>query len=781
MPGFSSEGVLRILEKMRPDVPCIIVSGRIGEEAAVAAMRAGAAGYVGKDHLQQLDTAISRALREAEDRRGRSMAEGQLRLLEQAVQDLAEGIVIAEADSGKIVFVNRGWYRMTGYAPEEIEGRPSAELGPPWTDKERLCRLCANPPVDINAQGVATTRRKDGTEYVLEWQVAPVRDASGRATHLVSVQRDVTERIRSEEALRVSEERYKVAVEGSNDGVWDWDLRSGKVYFSTRWRAMLGYGEGELEDSPEEWLRRIHPQDAMRVRAEIDVHLDGATPHFESEHRVLHREGTWRWMLVRGLAVRDASGRATRIAGSMTDITQHKEAEEQLAHGALHDALTGLPNRVLLMDRLWHSLGRVRRYPRSLLAVLFIDLDRFKVINDSLGHGVGDRLLVHVARLLETCLRPGDTVARLGGDEFAMVLDDLRDSGEATRIATRIQKELQKPIAIEGREVFTTASIGIALAGGGAVAGAGTRPEELLRDADTAMYRAKALGKSRHIVFDSAMHDRAVALLQLETDLRRSVERNDFRVLYQPVVSLDSGRIEGFEALVRWQHPTRGLVMPSEFVPLAEETGLILHIGRWVLRQACTQMRRWLDLHRPRRPLSIGVNLSGRQFSQADLLDQIGEVLSDTGLSPESLHLEITETVLIENADLAAAMLAKLRAMDVRVSLDDFGTGYSSLSYLHRFKVDMLKIDKSFVDRMGAHGENVEIVGTIAALANNLGMSVIAEGVESVEQARLLWELKCSQAQGYLFSAPIEASQADRLLADDRRWEVHAREPAIAE
>lgn len=786
MPQFSSEGVLQILRESRSDVPCIIVSGRIGEEAAVAAMRAGAAGYVGKDHLQQLEAVISRALRDAEDRRGRSAAEGQLRLLESAMQDVREGIFITTVEPGdqpgRVVFANRGWYRMTGYAPEDVVGRSPRFLGPPWTCDEELARLRADETGEASFQGVDTSVRKDGTSFLLEWHVVPVRCDEGRLTHLVSVQRDVTDRMRAEEALRVSEERYAVAAEGSNDGVWDWDLRSGEVYLSTRWKAMLGCREEEIRGAPSEWLGRIHPADAARVRAELDAHLEGDTPHFESEHRVRHRDGDWRWMLVRGLAVRDAEGHATRIAGSMTDITQHKETEEQLAHGALHDALTGLPNRALLMDRLWHSLGRVRRYPRSLVAVLFIDLDRFKVINDSLGHGVGDRVLVHVARLLETCLRPGDTVARLGGDEFAMVLDDLRDPAEATRVASRIQRELQRPIAVEGREVFITASIGIALAGGGVYpAAASARPEELLRDADTAMYRAKALGKSRHVVFDSGMHERAVALLQLETDLRRSVERNEFKVLYQPVVSLERGDVVGFEALVRWDHPTRGLVPPSEFVPLAEETGLIVQIGRLVLRESCVQMRRWLDRFGQRRPLTVSVNLSGRQFAQPELLDEIRDVLEETAIDARRLHLEITETVLIENADSAAEMLARLRAMDICVSLDDFGTGYSSLNYLHRFKVDTLKIDKSFVDRIGRDGENAQIVGTIAALATNLGMSIIAEGVETYDQARLLWALKCGQAQGFLFSRPIDAARADALLAENRSWPVHATEVVLAE
>ncbi|MFZ5477089.1 MAG: putative bifunctional diguanylate cyclase/phosphodiesterase [Myxococcota bacterium] len=639
LPKFSSDDVLRMIRERGLDLPCIIVSGRIGEENAVAAMRGGAAGYVPKDHLGQLDTTLLRAVRDAEARRARGQAEG---------------------------------------------------------------------------------------------------------------------------ALRVSEERYALAAAGSNDGLWDWDLLRDEVYLSPRWQAMLGYREGDLRAGVEEWLGRIHPQDAVRVRAELDLHLKGQSPHFESEHRVLHRDGGWRWMLVRGLAVRDAGGRATRIAGSMSDITRHKDTEEQLAHGALHDALTGLPNRVLFMDRLWHALGRVRRSPMRLVAVLVFDLDRFKLINDSLGHGIGDQLLLHVARLLETQVRPGDTVARMGGDEFAVLLEEIREPSEATRLATKIQEALRVPFRIGGREVFTTASIGIAVSAGDA------KPEDLLRDADTAMYQAKAMGKARHVVFDVAMHDHAVALLQIETDLRRAIERGEFRVLYQPVVSLATGAIVGFESLVRWSHPTRGLVPPSEFVPVAEETGLIVPIGTIVLREACREARRWLE--RARRPISVSVNLSGRQFSQPELLDEVRSALADTQLDADRLTVEITETVLIENAERAAALLGQLREMNIRVSLDDFGTGYSSLNYLHRFKVDTLKIDKSFVDRIAGPQENAAIVGTIAALADHLGMDVIAEGVETLEQAHRLAALHCKSGQGYLFSKPVDAETVRHMLEEDRHW-----------
>ncbi|HEV7376267.1 MAG TPA: EAL domain-containing protein [Pyrinomonadaceae bacterium] len=436
-----------------------------------------------------------------------------------------------------------------------------------------------------------------------------------------------------------------------------------------------------------------------------------------------------------------------------------QESKEHFRHAAFHDALTGLPNRALLTDHLKLAIERAKRRPDHLFAVLFLDLDRFKNINDSLGHTIGDQLLIAIARRVDGCLRPMDTVARLGGDEFAILLDGLEDFNIAIHVAERVQDELMQPFNLNGFEVYTTASIGIALSTTGY-----DHPDNILRDADIAMYRAKDNGKARYELFDTVMHTRAVALLKLENDLRRAIERQEFRVYYQPIVSLETDQIAGFEALVRWEHPERGLVSPSEFIPLSEETGLITEIGQWVLQEACRQMRQWQITYQ--RPLTVSVNLSGKQFIQANLIEQIKTILRETEFDPRWLRLEITESVVMENAEAATSMLLQLRDLGVHLSIDDFGTGYSSLSYLHRFPVTTLKIDRSFIGRMGEGDENSEIVRTIMTLASNLGMEVVAEGVETEEQLALLRSLKCEYGQGYLFSHPVNAEMAATMLID---------------
>lgn len=569
---------------------------------------------------------------------------------------------------------------------------------------------------------------------------------------------------RAEEALRESEERYALAARGTNDGLWDWNLLANSVYFSLRWKAMLGYQESEIGTSPDEWLDRIHEADRERVKRELAEHQEGLAPHFESEHRMLHKDGIFRWMLSRGVVVHDASGKPLRMAGSQTDITEGKVA----------DPLTGLPNRLLFLDRLGRLIEHAKRHQNYLFAVLFLDLDGFKMINDSLGHMMGDQLLVAVAKRLAQCLRTTDTVARLeesftiarlGGDEFAVLLDHLNDPSDANRVADRLLRELTSPFFVDEKEIFTSASIGIALSNASY-----EKPEDVLRDADTAMYRAKSLGKARYDVFDADMRASVMARLELETDLRRALEREEFRNFYQPIVSLDSGRIVGFEALLRWQHPTRGLLGPEEFISVAEETGLIRELGWWNLREACRQISDW-KAHPDAYPhLTISVNLSVKQFLQPDLVGQMKSLLRELALPPETLKLEITEGTVMADPSAAVEMLLQIKSLGICLAIDDFGTGYSSLSYLHRFPLDTLKIDRSFTQSMAGGGEGEEIVRTILPMANSLRLDVVAEGVETTEQVAMLKELQCKYAQGYYFSRPLAAEEARALLVGPPKW-----------
>jgi diguanylate cyclase (GGDEF)-like protein len=436
-----------------------------------------------------------------------------------------------------------------------------------------------------------------------------------------------------------------------------------------------------------------------------------------------------------------------------------EESKEHFRHAAFHDELTGLPNRNLFKEHLRVAFDRAQRCRGYVFAVLFLDIDRFKNVNDSLGHSCGDELLLAISRRLEGCLRPTDMVGRFGGDEFALLIDEVTDPANVIAIAEKIQRVLSAPFHFGRNEAFVTASIGIALSHSGY-----ELPEDILRDADIAMYHAKGTGKARHEVFDQAMYTRAVSLLRLENDLRRAVERQEFCVYYQPIVKLETGNITGLEALVRWQHPKRGLVTPTEFIPLAEETGLIMPIGLWVLEEACRQMHVWQQHSSANRLLSISVNLSGRQLAQPDLIEQIQEILQRIGLDPRCLKLEITESVVMENAEATISKLRQLRALGVELSIDDFGTGYSSLSYLHRFPVTTLKIDQSFVSKMHLSTENVEIARTITTLAHNLGMDVVAEGIETEEQVEQLTALRCEYGQGYLFSKPLSGEHIDVLL-----------------
>jgi len=600
----------------------------------------------------------------------------------------------------------------------------------------------------------------EGQARALDALARAVTDKLDTRLKNLELRRALEERETAFRSLALSEQRYETLLRGASDGFWEWELESNEMRFCDRWKSLLGCEELELTSRPDEWFNRVHPDDIERVQSEIMSHLLSLTPQFQSEHRIRREDGSYRWMLSRGLAVMDSNRQVYRMTGSVTDVTDQKAAEQQLLHNAFHDPLTALPNRVLFTDRLRRVLDEVKSGDGASFAVLFLDLDRFKVVNDSLGHQIGDQLLVAAARRLEACLRPGDMVARLGGDEFAIIVDRVKHSSDAVQAAERIREHLAAPFNLSGHEVFISASIGISLN-----QIASEEPEDILRNADTAMYRAKEHGRGSFELFDKGMHIRNAALSQLQTGLRRALAHGEFRVHYQPIISLDSWRISGFEALVRWEHPEHGYISPLKFIPVAEETGLIIPIGQWVLREACEQLRAWQEQFPSDPPLSISVNLSGKQLSQPDLIDRISKILDETGLAPESLKIEITESAIIENIDAAATTLKRIKALGIRLSLDDFGTGYSSLSYLHRFPIDTLKIDRSFVSRINLP-KNTEIVRTILTLASNLGMDVVAEGVETRDQILQLTGLNCEYVQGYLLSKPIDGRAMRELISE---------------
>jgi diguanylate cyclase (GGDEF)-like protein/PAS domain S-box-containing protein len=529
--------------------------------------------------------------------------------------------------------------------------------------------------------------------------------------------------------------------------------------------ASLGYSEEEL--LTKSFADVAHPEDASATLAQVEKLLDGQIRSYQVEQRFIHKLGHHVWMLLSISPVADAQGNPGHLVFQFQDITDRKMEEQRLIHNVFHDALTGLPNRALFMDRLRLATERSRRRKDQVFALLFLDLDGFKGINDSMGHIIGDQLLIEVSRRLSACLRTTDTIARLAGDEFTILLEDLSDEREALRIVERLQKALQRPCKLGTRDILVTASIGITTSNVGY-----ERAEDMLRDADMAMYRAKSSGKACYQVFDKERYGPQLDVANLGRDLERAVERQELLLNYQPIVSLETGTLYGFEALVRWRHPQLGLILPADFIPIAEQTGSIINIGNWVLREACVQLKRWQERFPLHSSLAVTVNLSSKQFMHRDLVDQVIGTLQDTRLNPRSLKLEITESVVMENIGTATILLQQLRALGIELAVDDFGTGYSSLSYLHRLPLNSLKIDKSFVKGMVDKRDHAEIVKTILTLARSLGIRVVAEGVETLEQLVELRRLKCDAGQGFLFSKPVDVKTVDALLAVKSQWQA---------
>jgi diguanylate cyclase (GGDEF)-like protein/PAS domain S-box-containing protein len=675
-------------------------------------------------------------------------------------EESRDAIYITSVD-GRFLDVNPAMLELFGYTRQEMLRLNARRLYFNEDDRAAFRREVERQGSVREYELVLRTRSGELLDCLLSSMVR--RSPSGQVVGYQGILHDISERKRAELLLMESEHFTRTIITSVQQGIIVYDRELRYQVWNRFMEEITGLpadrviGTASVDLLPQ---LREHGVEALLQRA-----LAGETVQSPDLQLSAPDAGRPVWVSCVFSPHVSRTGETMGVVGIVNDISPRKETEAQLVHNAFHDALTGLPNRALFLDRLERLFRHSLRQPEHVFGVAFMDLDRFKVVNDSLGHMRGDELLVAIARRLEGCVRQGDTVARLGGDEFAVLLDDVKEIRDATRVADRILAELSLPFHLAGHEIYTAASIGIALSGGGY-----ELPEDILRDADSAMYRAKLEGRCRYEVFDRNMHDTAVQTLQVETDLRRALERREFRVHYQPIIELESGRIAGFEALLRWQHPTRGMVAPDDFVPLAEETGLIVAIGWWVLEEACGQMQRWLHRFNDRHGMSMSVNLSMRQFMQPDLLQQVDSVLSRTGLPPQALKLEITESAVLQHEEAVTASLVALRARGIQLCIDDFGTGYSSLSYLHSFPVDTLKIDRSFVSQIGFTGSNPRLVETIIALSRNLGMDTVAEGVETEEQLQFLRRLGPQLAQGFYFSKALPPDGIETLLLRDPVW-----------
>ena len=698
---------------------------------------------------------VEKALRESEER------------YRAVVEQAAEGIVLVNADDRRLIEANPEFRHVFGYAAEEVVGLPLYDLvidDPRSVDRNIELVLREG----SHTVGGRRFRRKDGTPVEVTTSGSAVEYGGRRVVCIVI--RDVTDQKEAERALRESEERFRALAENASDVITVLEVDGIIRYESRAVERVLGYEPGERVGQSA--FEHVHPDDAEKVRATFGGIVARGEPTGTTEFRFRHKDGSWRRLEAVGRnLISDPDVRGVVVTSR--DVTERKILEDRLHHQAFHDLLTGLPNRALLMDRLGRALSHAEQpggENEGKVAILLVDLDDFKYVNDSLGHFAGDRLLVAAAGRLEGCLWPGDTVARLGGDEFAVLLAGAKDARDATHVAEKIAEALRKPFSLGDREMFVGASVGIAFGAVSGVPGGGRgQPEDLLRKADLALYDAKRGGKARHALFDPETERRATRRLELQNGLRRALERGELAVRYQPVVSLKTGRTAGFEALVRWEHPERGLVLPPEFVPLAEETGLIVGIGRYVLREACRRAKEW-----PRRRSAggsadlfpiVGVNLSARQLSHPDLVGDVEGVLKETGLEPERLTLEITESAVVGDEENGIGVLGKLKDLGVKLAIDDFGTGYSSLSYLRRLPVGMVKLDGSFVAGIGKGAEEDEVLlEGVVGIAKGLGLRVLAEGVETSGQAARLHELGCDLAQGFLFARPLTAEVATDFL-----------------
>jgi len=688
-------------------------------------------------------------------------AEERVRFQSRLLDAVGESVIALDLE-GRVLYWNRAAEEMYGWTSEEAMGRRLTKM----VVSEDLQGLAEEIMAEVREgrawTGQLEVRRRDGTTFAVEGTDTPVFGEDGGLVCVIGVLRDITERKKAEERLREAEERYRTLVERvpAVTYVQQATAPGAVTYVSPQMKELLGYEPEECTSDQGHWLKVIHPEDLERVLEE-DRRVNETGEPFSIEYRQFAKDGRIVWIRDEATLVRDGQGKASYWLGVQTDVTERKILEDRLRHQAFHDALTDLPNRQLFMDRLGHALARTQRRQGRRVAVLFMDLNDFKSINDSLGHEAGDLLLVAVAERLKECLRPEDTLARFGGDEFVVLLEDVDGPEEAVRVAGRITEALREPFVMEDRELYVSASIGIALGQNRTES-----PEDLLRKADTAMYEAKPEAAPGYRVFDPVMHERVMGRLELENDLRRAMGAGEFVIHYQPIFDLGAGEVWGLEALLRWNHSEKGLLGPSEFVPVAEETGLIVPMGAWVLEEACRRTKEWQDRHDRNAPLAVIVNLSPKQLLHPGCEETIREALAKSGLGSRALGLDVTESVFVGTREDSARALERIQALGVRIFIDDFGMGYSSLSYLKRLPADALKIDKAFVRGLGEDPEDTAIVRMMIDVAHTLGLEVVAEGVETWAQAALLAETGCDMAQGYHFAKPLPPDAVPGFLAD---------------
>lgn len=818
MPDITGLDLLRQLAKENITIPSILITAHGSEQVAVDAFRLGVHDYLTKPvEPEVLNAAITKAL--ANSRLSQETVRLNAELKEQIawLSTLAKtgqnvtstlnlsqvlrrivdaGVQLTQAEEGFLALLDKKSGQLFLRAVKSMDEENIKTMRLPVVDSLAGQAITSGKPLRVSKENSEHASIKVSTGFLVhslihvpilsKGQPLGVLSVDNRATKhpftardeemLISLadyaavaienadlfqqaQTEIAERKRVEQALRESEDRYALAVQGANDGIWDWNLRLNKVYYSPRWKSMLGFTEGEIGDSPQEWMSRIHPQDFEKVKLAMANHLRGQTPHFESEHRMRQKDGSYLWMLSRGLAVRSEDGSVNRMAGSQADISIRKEAEARLQKDAFFDRLTGLPNRAYIFDRLKAAIEHSRKESGKLFAVYYLDLDQFKNINDRFGHPVGDQLLIQVGGLLKPALDTSDFLSRVGGDEFIVLQEELPDIEAVKSTAQRILRSLSGPIRLYDNDVHITASIGIVVN-----SQSYEKPEDILRDADIAMYAAKGVGKGTYQLFDPQIREKAMRLISLETDMRQAIEQGQFVLHFQPIFSLRKGRLEGLEALVRWQHPKRGLLMPGEFIPVAQNSGLILSIDRWVLEQSCHQLKAWQDRFPGEPPTHINVNITSGTIAQTDLVETIRQVLHKTGLKASCLKLEITESVVMGSEETVTKSLADLRQMGIELYIDDFGTGYSSLAYLQQIPVNALKIDRSFIHRLESEASQAEIIRTIVHLAHTLNMQAYAEGVETKEQLEYLKKIDCDGGQGYLLASPLGKRETGELL-----------------